>query len=66
MEEKTQSDVGVYALVSDGVVMNTIIWDGDGEGWSPPPGQVPIRVKESDGPVSIGWGYDGSRFVETQ
>lgn len=65
MEEQIQSDVGVYALVSDGVVMNTIIWDGDGEGWSPPPGQVPVRVKGSDGPVSIGWLYDGTRFAES-
>lgn len=65
MEEGNQSGVGVYALVNDeGVVINTIVWDGDGDGWSPPPGQVPVLVKESDGPVSIGWLCEGGRFAE--
>lgn len=64
MENHNQGEVNVYALVKAGIVMNTIMWNGDGKGWSPPPGQEPVRVEANDGPVSIGWTYDGNRFIQ--
>lgn len=50
-----------YALVKDGFVVNTIIWDGESE-WSPGEGVTAIPLDDSDA-VSIGDSYDGSKFI---
>lgn len=66
MEDKSSSVEAVYALVADGVVTNTIVWDGDSSAWRPPAGLVAVRVSEPDQAVSIGWHYDGARFIEPE
>ncbi|WP_158248851.1 hypothetical protein [Pseudomonas sp. GW456-12-1-14-TSB6] len=53
-----------YAVVKNGVVDNLIIWDGDLEGWQPPAGTIAIEIPDSS-PVSIGYLYNGSEFVES-
>lgn len=50
-----------YALVENGLVINTIIWDGKSE-WSPGDGVTVIQLDDSDA-VSIGDSYDGSKFI---
>lgn len=55
-----------FALVADGVVINTIVWDGDSSHWKPPSGQVAVPVNEEEKAVSIGWHYDGARFIEPE
>lgn len=56
--------MGIYALIKDGDVINTIVWDGPdaspmdfGEGVS----YAEIPDGEGNQP-SIGWSYDGSVF----
>lgn len=61
--ESNASDLSTYALVADGVVINTIVWDRDSSNWEPPSGQVAVPVSEDDQAVSIGWLYDGARFI---
>lgn len=50
-----------YALVENGTVVNTIVWDGDTNNWTPPDGAAVVLIP-SDQPVSIGWTYNGSTF----
>lgn len=50
-----------YALVENGIVINTIVWDGESE-WSPGDGVITILLNDSDA-VSIGDSYDGSKFI---
>lgn len=58
------AEVGTYALVDEnGVVVNTIMWDGDLNNWTPPEGLTGIEYTEGDGPVSIGWTWDGESFA---
>lgn len=64
MEKESTSVESVYALVEDGIVINTIIWDGDSSSWQPPSGQVTVPVSDDEQVVSIGWLYDGIRFIE--
>jgi hypothetical protein len=64
MENESTSVESVYALVEDGMVINTIVWDGDSSSWQPPPGQVTVRVSDDEQVVSVGWLYDGIRFIE--
>lgn len=54
----------VYALIENGVVVNTIVWDGNTADWTPPAGQIAVLVRPEDGSVSIGWLYDGSHFSD--
>ncbi|ANN70925.1 hypothetical protein [Bordetella bronchialis] len=54
----------IYALVENGTVVNTVVWNGDTSIWSPPPGQDAILIKPEDGAVSIGWGYVDGKFVD--
>lgn len=50
-----------YAVVTDGVVSNTIIWDGE-SGWSPPDGSIAIVIP--DGAVAgIGSTYADGAFT---
>lgn len=47
-----------YALVKDGVVENTVIWDGEGDLFSDYQ-VIELSEDESAGP---GWSYDGTEF----
>lgn len=50
-----------YAIVVNGVVVNTIDWDGV-SAWQTPSGAVAVRVSDTDY-VGIGWTYDGTTFT---
>lgn len=43
-----------YAIVRDGVVISSVVWDGDAAMWQPPIGHTAIPVT-SDLPVGVGW-----------
>lgn len=49
--------MGNFAIVKGGVVINTVIWDGESD-WVPDDGEV---VAMPDG-VSIGWSYAAGQF----
>ena len=54
----------VYAVVADGVVTNTVVWDGE-SGWVPPDGTVLVSL--ADHPyVGIGWDYVDGEFVDNR
>ncbi len=50
--------MGVYALIKNGIVENTAIWDGEGDLF-PDYLVVELSENESAGP---GWAYDGTEF----
>lgn len=50
-----------YALVQGGVVINTIVWDGNPETWSAPQGVTAVLMPANE-TVEIGWTYSGSTF----
>lgn len=59
------NDVDIYAVVKDGVVINTVLWDGpEGEDphWHPVEGEAVLVPAEA--PISTGWFYDGKTFKE--
>lgn len=43
-----------YALVSEGVVVNVVLWDGDTRTWSPPEGTVAVKCSDE---VGVGWTF---------
>jgi hypothetical protein len=51
-----------YAVVSLGIVINVIVWDGDADSWQPP-GETTAVAIPGGAPVSIGWTYDGEKFT---
>lgn len=60
-------EMGSYALVKNGIVINVIAWDGvefdkqAGTGWSAPAGVTAIKVGSNEIP-SIGLGYSEGVF----
>lgn len=50
--------MAIYALVKDGIVENTVIWDGEGNLF-PDYQVVELNENENAGP---GWTYDGTKF----
>jgi hypothetical protein len=54
----------IYALVSNGVVQNMILWDGQ-EPYEMPSGTDAIHVGENDY-VGPGFIYDGEKFTPPQ
>ncbi|BFT63292.1 tail fiber assembly protein [Pseudomonas moorei] len=54
--------MGIYAEVRDGVVVNTVVWDGNIYNWSPPEGSEAVALEEGSD-VSIGYLYDGANFT---
>ncbi|EPP3962544.1 tail fiber assembly protein [Enterobacter kobei] len=50
--------MSTYALIKDGQVMNTVLWDGEGDIFE---GYETVKI---DGlGVGIGWTYDGKKFT---
>jgi hypothetical protein len=45
-----------YAVVEDGVVVNTILWDGDPDTWQAPDGLIAVVVPDGVA-AAIGWSY---------
>lgn len=52
-----------YALIEDGIVVNTIVWDGNTENWQPPAGQTAVVIPPLPPGISIGWSYIDSTFL---
>jgi hypothetical protein len=50
-----------YAVVQDGLVINTILWDGIAE-WAPPEGSEAIPVPDGE-TVGTGYAYAGGVFT---
>ena len=51
--------MSVYAVLSSGVVVNTVVWDGT-EPFSPG-GDAVLVIEPSD--VGIGWTFDGTTWI---
>lgn len=49
-----------YAIVQGGVVVNTIVWDGQ-SAWDEPQGSVVVQIPDG-AYVGIGSAYDGKTF----
>jgi len=52
-----------YAIVIDGVVVNTAVWDGVTE-YSPE--GLLVDLSGLDPEPGIGWDYDGKKFVDNR
>jgi len=44
-----------YVIVKDGVIANTVEWDGDTKKWRPPAG---TQAFQYDGPAQPGWAWE--------
>lgn len=51
--------INKYAIVKDGTVINTIVWDGESD-WQPSEGEAILCPED----VSIGWKYEKGRFID--
>jgi hypothetical protein len=51
-----------YALVENGVVQNTIVWDGNTETWQPPSDMIAVPIPEG-AVVDIGGKYSDGEFL---
>lgn len=51
-----------YAIVTDGVVSNIVVWNGDTDTWSPPEGSQAVPVPEGLA-ISIGDTYSDQGFL---
>lgn len=50
----------IYAIVENGIVVNTIVWDGQSE-WTPPPGSTVVLIPDG-AYVGIGSTYSNGQF----
>jgi hypothetical protein len=53
--------MNTYAIVSNGVVVNIIVWDGDNSNWQPPSGSQAIPVP-ADIQMGMGSTYSDGVF----
>ncbi len=49
-----------YAIVQNGTVVNTVVWDGQSS-WAPPAGQTAVQIPDGVY-VGIGSTYSGGTF----
>jgi len=49
-----------YAIIENGVVTNTVVWDGESD-WTPVAGSTAVLVPPETF-VSIGYTYNGTTF----
>ena len=64
MEKIVESDnLKPYASVVDGVVVNTVVWDGVSE--YNPEGLL-VDLTGTDPEPGIGWDYDGNNFADNR
>lgn len=52
----------VYAIVENGVVINTVVWDGNAATWSPPDGTTAQPLSDGS-PVCVGYAWNGSTYT---
>ncbi|MEG6235425.1 tail fiber assembly protein [Enterobacter hormaechei] len=50
--------MSTYALIKDGLVVNTVVWDGEGDIFE---GYETVKINGLG--VGIGWTYDGKKFT---
>jgi hypothetical protein len=50
----------IYAIIENGVVVNTVVWD-DQTPWQPPSGSTVVAIPDG-AYVGIGSPYDGTNF----
>ena len=54
-----------WAVIKDGMVVNTILWDGESD-WTQNENQVAVEIPEApegEQRAGIGWTYSGGVFV---
>jgi hypothetical protein len=54
--------MGIYAVVENGVVTNSIVWDGDTSKWEPPQSMTLVESTEATGYPNIGYTWNGTVF----
>lgn len=54
----------VWAVIIDGVVQNTVVWDGVSD-WSAPEGAEVVSLDGFEG-VGVGWDYVDGQFVDNR
>ena len=59
-----ESREAVWAVVENGLVVNTIVWDGESE-WLPPEGTTLVSLAEHPY-VGIDWDYVDGEFVDNR
>jgi hypothetical protein len=59
------SAISTYAIVENGVVTNTVLWDGNTENWQPPPESTANLLPEGS-PVCQGYMFDGNNYTAPQ
>jgi hypothetical protein len=61
--------VAIYAVIRDGKVENTVVWDGAND-WTPPDGTFVVRLCDEDTPspgtAGIDWDYVDGEFVDNR
>lgn len=51
----------IYAVIENGIVINTVVWDGDSD-WAPPNGANLVEVDTEVTLVGVGFSYAGGEF----
>lgn len=51
----------MFAIVSEGVVVNLIVWDGDTKAWSAPGGSEIVAVPSGTA-IDIGYAYSAGQL----
>jgi len=59
----------IYAVIRDGKVENTVLWDGQAA-WQAPEGTETVRICDEDVPAAgspgIGWDYADGKFADNR
>ena len=59
-----ESREAVWAVIDGGLVVNTVVWDGESD-WTPPEGTTLVSL--ADHPhVGIGWDFVDGEFVDNR
>ncbi|WP_291783807.1 tail fiber assembly protein [Luteibacter sp.] len=60
--QEDQPVIGNYAIITDGKIVNTVIWDGNTDTWSPDNGAQAVAIPDGVA-VDIGWTYADGAFT---
>jgi hypothetical protein len=64
MENTMETVDQVWAVINNGTVVNTVVWDGESN-WSPPEGTTLVSLADH-AHVGIGWDWDGTTFTDNR
>ena len=59
-----ESREAVWAVIDGGMVVNTVVWDGESD-WTPPAGTTLVSRAEFPH-VGIGWDFVDGEFVDNR